>query len=84
MLNPPRLQKTTVPKFIIYGVSIVLFQVYVFQQEILPSQMSAFKPVQNYMIARNQTCAWGLSEFLPIGLAARNVVCPEMLSKQRY
>ena len=35
-------------------------------------------------IARNQTCAWGLSEYLPMGLAARNVVCPEMLSKQRY
>ena len=39
--------------------------------------MSVYKPVQNYIIARNQTCAWGLSEFLPMGLAARNVVCPE-------
>ena len=43
MLNPPRLQKTTVPKFIINGVSIVLFQVNIVPQEILPRLISVFK-----------------------------------------
>ena len=83
--NSPRRQKNTALEFIINSVTIVLYQVYMYDpQEILRSQMSVYKPVQNYIIARNQTCAWGLSEFLPMGLATRNVVCPEMLSKQRY
>ena len=29
--------------------------------------------------ARKKTCAWGLSSFLPTGLAARNVVKTEIL-----
>ena len=83
--NSPRREKNTALEFIINSVTIVLYQVYMYDpQEILLSQMSVYKPVQNYIIARNQTCAWGLSEFLPMGLATRNVVCPEMLSKQRY
>ena len=84
LANFPRRQKNTALTFIIKSVTIILYQVYVYPQEILRSQMSVYKPVQNYIIARNQTCAWDLSKFLPIGLAARNVVCPEMLSKQRY
>ena len=77
--NYPRRQKNTALKFIINSVTIVLYQVYVYQQEILRSQMSVYKPVQNYIIARNQTCAWGQSEFLPMGLATRNVVEIEIL-----
>ena len=77
--NSPRRQKNTALKFIINSVTIVLYQVYVYPQEILRSQMSVYKPVQNYIIARNQTCAWGLSEFLPMGLAPRNVIKTEIL-----
>ena len=55
LLNPPRLQKTTVPKFIINGVSIVLFQVNIVPQEILPRLTSAFKLYKKYWMSSSET-----------------------------
>ena len=55
LLNPPRLQKTTVPKFIINGVSIVLFQVNIVPQEILPRLISAFKLYKKYWMSSSET-----------------------------
>ena len=55
LLNPPRLQKTTVPKFIINGVSIVLFQVNIVPQEILPRLTSVFKLYKKYWMSSSET-----------------------------
>ena len=55
LLNPPRLQKTTVPKFIINGVSIVLFQVNIVPQEILPRLISVFKLYKKYWMSSSET-----------------------------
>ena len=55
LLNPLRLQKTTVPKFIINGVSIVLFQVNIVPQEILPRLISVFKLYKKYWMSSSET-----------------------------
>ena len=54
--NSPRRQKNTALKFIIKSVTIVLYQVYVYPQEILRSQMSVYKPVQNYNCQESDIC----------------------------
>ena len=55
LLNPPRLQKTAVTKFSINGVSIVLFQVNIVPQEILPRLTSAFKLYKKYWMSSSET-----------------------------
>ena len=55
LLNPPRLQKTAVPKFSINGVSIVLFQVNMFPQEIFPRLTSVFKLYKKYWMSSSET-----------------------------
>ena len=69
--NSPRRQKNTALKFIINSVTIVLYQVYVYPQEILRSQMSVYKPVQNYNCQESDMCLGS------IWISPHGVGCPQ-------